>query len=365
MNKYEKRVARLEKNNQRYKEKIKRQREKRINAFRKYAKVPTDATQAQIDECCLRAISNMTFDQFHKIALSDEQYKNPEFLLAMYASNPQTARCFKSSNVDLQNNTNFMFEYLKHVMKLEMQHHSTEIEFWQKNELIQALASYETAIQNSGLFELLIKEYPKINMLEVIDECFSRKGVWGRWTKEALKENQKQFQSVVSGLSKEALISQAQLFGKKALRYIPSELDFWSDLASAGIKKDGFDSLDYLPIKDVLANKQLIIEAYEKDGIKKLAYYLTHSLSPQRTHYYMCHGEEHSYSHYDEEYEIVQKTLMNDPEFIAILENEENKMKVPSYIHKIAEGSKLLVHENPELVKQIVDEPGDTNSLSK
>lgn len=356
MDKYQKRVARLERSNQRYNEKLKRERAKRIAKFMKFAKVPANATQEQINECCLKAIQQMNQNQFHKIALSDAQYNNPEFLLSMYSVNPLTVRFYKPgwNNETLQNNVNFMFEYIKYVMKDEMSRHSDDKSYWEKLELTQTLSSYSTAIQNAGLFELLIKEYPNVNMLEVIDDCFSRRGIWGPWTKDALNQNQHLFESVIAGLSREALISQTQKFGKDTLRHLPKTLEFWPELATAGVAVDGFDSLEYLPIQYVLDNKHLILQSYEKDGAGELGSYLTRTLSPHRTHYYMCHGEPHDYSTYEEEYAVVQQALMNDPELIAILEKEEEKGKVPSYISKIAQGSKLLCEEHPDLVKGIV-----------
>ena len=360
MDKYEKRVARIERSNQRYNEKIKREREKRISKFMKFSKVPQGATQEQINECYLRAISNMNVNQFHKIALTDEQYNSSEFMLAMYNINPLTVRYYLPgwNNEEQQNNVNFMFEFIKHTMQLNMERHSEDLAYWQKVDLISTLSGYNTAIQNPGLFELLIKEYPDVNMIEVINDCFDRKGVWGKWTKEALKENQELFESVLKGLSKEALISQTQCFGKDILRRLPKELEFWPELVSVAVEKDGFDSLEYLPVEYVLDNKHLVLQAYKKDGIKELASYLTQTLSPHRTHYYMCHGEEHDYTTYEEAYAIVQKALMSDPIIVAILEKEERKQaeesKAPSYAQKIAEGSKLLCEENPDIVKNIL-----------
>ena len=358
MDKYEKRVARLERSNQRYNEKLRKERAKRIAKFRKFAKVPEGATQEKINECCLRAISTMKQNQFHIIALSDEQYNNPEFLLSMYSVNPITVNYYKPGwkNEELQNNVNFMFEFVRHTMDIEMARHSDDKAYWEKIELTQTLSPYGTAIQNAGLFELLIREYPDINMLEVIDDCFSRRGIWGPWTKTALNQNQNLFESVITGLSKEALVSQTQKFGKNTLRHLPNSLEFWPELAAAGVAVDGFDSLEYLPIKHVLDNKHLVLQSYEKDGASELASYLTRTISPHRTHYYMCHGEPHDYSTYEEEYAVVQQALMNDPELIAILEKEETKKKIPSYISKIAEGSKLLCDEHPDLVKGIVGE---------
>lgn len=334
MDKYERRVARLERSNQRYNEKLRRQRANRIAKFMKFAKVPAGATQEQIDACCLWTIQQMNQNQFHRIALSDEQYNNPEFLISMYNANPLTVRYYKPGweNKEQQNNVNFMFEFIKRTMKIEMDRHSDDRAYWEKIELVQTLAGYNTAIQNAGLFELLIKEYPNVNMLEVIDDCFSRRGIWLPWTKAALNENQQLFESVIAGLSRESLISQTQKFGKNTLRHLPSNLEFWPELAAAGVKVDGFDSLEYLPVKYVLDNKHLVLQSYEKDGAGELASYLTRTLSPHRTHYYMCHGEPHDYSTYEEEYAVVQKTLMSDPEFIAILEREEAKKKTRSGI---------------------------------
>ena len=121
------------------------------------------------------------------------------------------------------------------------------------------------------------------------------------------------------------MCDQVRKYTWRALNEIPNDIPNFNQVVSAGIETDGFRSLGKLDITQVLDNKDLIIQAYEKDGIQALAGYIQHTLSPMRTHYYMCHGEEHDYTEYDKRYEEVQKTLMSDTKIHYIFKKEEQK----------------------------------------
>lgn len=96
---------------------------------------------------------------------------------------------------------------------------------------------------------------------------------------------------------------------------------------STGVEPDGFRSLEQLDISQVLDNKDLIIKAYEQDGFRALKRYIQHTLSPVRTKYYICHGETHDYTVYDEKYAEVQKALMEDTTIYYIFKKEEQLAK--------------------------------------
>ena len=113
-------------------------------------------------------------------------------------------------------------------------------------------------------------------------------------------------------LSKEILTTQVKIFGLKVLKELPKELPYFAELVDICITKEGFEALKYLPVEQVLENKDLVIKAYSVDGVKALAYYIMRDLEPNRTHSYMCHGEDHWYEQYHEEYAIAQKGLLED-----------------------------------------------------
>ncbi|MBQ8430907.1 MAG: hypothetical protein IJX26_03075, partial [Clostridia bacterium] len=127
-------------------------------------------------------------------------------------------------------------------------------------------------------------------------------------------------------------------------------------ILESAIECDGFESLKYLNVDQVLSNKNLIIKACRGEGRAYLAEYIHKTLSPNRETSYMCHGELHEYSHYDERYEEVQKALLNDSEIQGYLYAPAKREE--SYVDKILKGAKLLVEENPEIVENI------TNSAS-
>ena len=112
---------------------------------------------------------------------------------------------------------------------------------------------------------------------------------------------------------------------RKMLKFFKTSKDI-SDINQT-VEVDGFRSLEQLDITQVLDNKDLIIKAYEKDGFRALKRYIQHTLSPRRTKYYMCHGEPHDYTVYDEKYAEVQKALMEDTEIHYIFKREEHLAK--------------------------------------
>lgn len=246
------------------------------------------------------------------IKLTDEQYADSDFMYSLYLANADTARRFKpiQSHYD---NIDFLIKWLK----ISYENRGAE-----SNKLKWILINHEGMLKNPKFVERLIREFPQENIIELlrdrlVDTSFVAKD----------EEREKTFVTIIMQLPKESVALQAWMHGRLVLRKLPKTYPYMAEAVSKGIETDGFCSLRYLDVTQIAQNIDLIVKAYNKDGIKELYRYLKSDLSPSRTGYYMCHGEPHDYSYYDERYEVVQKLVMKDPRIVKILnQHQQNSL---------------------------------------
>ena len=79
-----------------------------------------------------------------------------------------------------------------------------------------------------------------------------------------------------------------------------------------GIEKDGFDSLAYLPRDMIVENRDLIVLAAKVGGMEGLRKHFLSNLSPDKEHFYMCHGEPHISNYTDLKYWPIRDALNKD-----------------------------------------------------
>ena len=123
----------------------------------------------------------------------------------------------------------------------------------------------------------------------------------------------------------EVVFEQCRRNGREAIKYLSEDNKNLSKYISAGIEKDGFKSLEYLALEDLIDNKNLVIKAYAMEGFDELKKFIQQTLNPGQYVTYMCHGEPHSRYQYSEKREMVQEALLNDPEIKRILEKHNSK----------------------------------------
>lgn len=313
------------------KEKIKSEKfkQKMIARTRKKAKVPNNATYEEANEFILKYAFIMK-SGFEKLYLTDEQKNDPEFLLKLYNTN-LVFTCLQKpdkSNKELTSNVDFMIEYFK----LEMRKVLGQAHLYPKD--LERVLSYNiksfTALHSKQeFFEKLIEEYPNINLINVIMESVKHVSLMTIWYRESQEQQEKAYKELILSLPKELIIKQVENFGLDVLKQLPKELPYYAKLVDVCITKEGFKALKQLPVEQVLENKDLVIKAYSVDGVKALAYYIMRDLEPNRTISYMCHGDDHWYTEYNEEYAVAQKGLLED-ETIKTLFNISKKALQPT-----------------------------------
>ena len=312
---------------EKYRQQFERERQKRIAKFHRMARVQKNATEEQINAQIISYVAKMKKDCY-KVSLTTSQCNDAEFLMALYQANPEMLIFQKpsSDNVQLQNNLDFMLEFVKMAHAYNMKGYADGNEkYWYATKLRWLLQHYKTAMSNPAFIERLAKVYGEVNIIEVIEDALKSHCV--SIDKQRDKAESENIDRVISSLSTELLCDQARKFGRETIKYVPREVPHFNEIVSAGIEKDNFDSLTQLPAKQVADNIDLVIKAYELGGIAKLSEYVRFSLTPHRTRWYMCHGEPHDYDYYDRDFAVAQDAVMNDERIKQIIMSEKQKVE--------------------------------------
>jgi len=311
-----------------YEIRAQKDKERAIRWTLRKARVPKDATPEQVKAYLIHYVSRLK-KNFYKLKFTDEQLADPNFLLSLYKANINMVlhTIPNPENEELQSNVDFMIEYLKYKQTRETMMFTNKEGTWSQTNLEWATEKYDKAMANPEFILRLAEAFPNHQIIPLIKRSLMPYRWYGDDRKEKEAQDQARYKECLSGLPTEFLCDQVRKYTWRVLNEIPNDIPNFNQLVSAGIETDGFRSLGKLDITQVLDNKDLIIKAYEKDGIQELAKFIQHTLSPRRTHYYMCHGEEHDYTEFDKRYEEVQKALMDDPKIQYIFKKEEQVAK--------------------------------------
>ena len=346
--------AQYEKEMAREREKYQRRRQRDIRRTMRRAHVKPDASREEIDNAFLAHIMDRRTDlQEVALGLTDEQIRDSRFMLAMYRNRPDMLSYARPRTEELLGDVDFMRQYLsleydRRCPKDKNGKHQRKSYF----DLHLMLSGFGEQMKNPAFVEMLAEVFPEDNIIYTVKRCMPG------YTLFDDKKKEEDIQTLLASLSTDMLCEQARRFGKEAIRELPKTLPGHSDIVSAGIECDGFDSLALLDIKKVLENKDLIFKAYEHSSVKDLSFYLRNTVSPHRTQYYMCHGEPHDYNYYDSDYEVVQNALLGDFQIHMLFKKEaENNRtaKSPSRdkANTLAFWTQYLAKKNPEMAGEL------------
>lgn len=307
-----------------YELKDQKEKESEIKRTLRKARIPKDATPEQIKSCLINYVAKGKLD-YRKIRFSDELMADPDFLLSIYRANPNmTLHCKFYPKKELQDNVDFMIEYVKIRHTTEMQSiHMQDNSNWCQTKLEWIADDYTKAMANPEFITKLAKAFPEQKIIPLIKYCYVKIHAFTLFWKEKEKQDMARYKECLSSLPVEILCEDVRKHGWRVLTEVPNDIANFNKLVSAGIEKDGFGALGYLHITQVVDNKDLVVKAYEKEGIQKLIEYIKDSLSPNRTRYYYCNGEMHNCAQYDQKYEDVQKALIASPEIQEIFRKEK------------------------------------------
>ncbi|MBE7074544.1 MAG: hypothetical protein E7376_00975 [Clostridiales bacterium] len=241
-------------------------------------------------------------EELWQIYLLDEQKNDAAFMLKLLKSNDNMLDKYHhcdSFSEELKKNTDFMIEYIKLLHAKMLEKYPSGYYFMKYTLLYNILNNNKEVLKNIDLIIKLANEFPNENILEYVAEH--------NYTYSYVYEQK--FLNLT--LREEFVKQQVAKFGADALKYIPNNLENYLDYVSLAIEKSGFKALKYLPINQVLANKKLIVKAFNASGKNKeqLREFIEKTCSPYRERHYMCHCEPHYSSWYDEKYKEVQTKL--------------------------------------------------------
>lgn len=310
-----------------YEIKAQKQREIDIKRTLMKARVPKDATQEQVKTYLVHYVSRLKKD-FDKVILPDELLADPNFLLSLYRANINMVDYIipNPEIKELQNNVDFMIEYLKIKHTKETTETPNNKGYWTQTQLQWAIEKYDKAMSNPEFIVRLAETFPNYQIIPLIKSSLMPYR-WIGEREEKEPQDLARYKECLSKLPVKFLCDQVKIHTWRALSEIPNDIPNYNQLVSAGIETGGFRSLDKLDITQVIDNIDLVVKAYEKDGLQSLIRYIQYSLSPRRTRYYMCHGEEHDENIYDPRYEAVQEAIMKSPEIKAIFDKEKMVVK--------------------------------------
>lgn len=310
--------------------KFQRDKERSIKKFLRKAGVSKNDTPEQVKEKLIKYTAKAKIN-YTAFRYPDELLADPEFLLAIYKANSDTAIFYPPSfaNKELVTNADFMIEYVKLSFELKKNGLYANLykempNIWGENILDGILRKYDTIIFTPDFIDKLSKSFEDINIVPLVKLSFTKCYIIG--SREEIKQKEKQdlemFKKCLTEVNIDVLCNQARKFGCKCIREIPKDIPNFNKIVDAGIEEDGFASLRELDITQVLDNVNLVSLAYSIDGIHGLLTYIKKSLSPYRNYTYCCHGEIHDYVKYEQVYADVQNALLSHPDIKAIIEYE-------------------------------------------
>lgn len=320
-----------------------KQRRKKIAKFQKSLKLPKDYTSAQLDEAVInyaKAIAG-TDKHFYGAKLTDRQHNSSEFMLKLYDANPEITVFYQPTS-KLQQDLAHMVEYFIRYNDGWLETGADCYNVISKNcsttenRFAYLVAyRYDHLAKNFEFYDMFEKAFSSrcydINIIRAMYLTFDN---INRYMSDNL------FADYLKTLPKDFIINQARKFGVEVLDVLPSDVAADREIIKAAVECDGFESLNCLDVDVVLKNKDLVVEAYKKQGIKELAEFISESLSP--------YVKEGNHTVYYKSYADAQKQLIEDPEIAAILQVHKNEINVQfeqkgSYIIKPAESAAMAI----------------------
>ena len=320
--------------------KYQREIDRAIKWTLKKAGVKKNATPEQIKSCIFNYVSTGKPD-YWKMCFSEDMLKDKDFLLSIYRANPTVTlyNKFLPSPEVVIDDVDFMMEYVKISHKHRMKDHPLNelYEHWDESEIEIILHNYTRVMSNPVFVTRLAQEFPNIRLVPFVKRNICKVHYWDDKAKKEEREAQdyETYKAVLAKLPIEILCDQARKYGSATLNEIPNEIPNFNQIVSAGIEKDGFNSLRALDLTQILDNKDLIIKAYEKDGIRALHHYISRTLNPYRSCYYMEHDDQkHQTTTFDSRCAEVQDALRNDTQIHYIFKKEDqlNKLKEDQFV---------------------------------
>lgn len=254
------------------------------------------------------AIKHSSLD---KIILSDDELRDPDFLLSLYRTNILTTcyiePTYHTDNIDL------MLEYTRYRMIANEVTEFKGIKWYMQHYL------YNDLVKNIEFVEKLGKIYPTCNLIDLVHHILSV----GHEYDDA--QNKEEIARVIQSFPTDFLTREARRFGARAIEFIPPHTPYIQEIIRAGIDHDGFSSLELMDPQYIPDCIDLVVKAYNKDGIRKLSNFVYDHLNPKKTRVQQVDGKRVSESYIDETLKNAQRAILSHPEIRKIIEMESTR----------------------------------------
>lgn len=278
----------------------------------------TTYSREELDSAIINYARNSEgYDAIGAIKLTEEQLQDANFMAKLYATNnPSVIRYIKPSEA-LYSNHDLIIDYMKRYFQSDLDIVGPKLANFRNT-----MSMFKSILRQPEFVDRLVAEFPDKEIIRLV------KDIIVNWN---ITEEIKDFNSVMTGLSTETLVSQATTFGKDATRFIPQSRADYKEIIEASISNDGFDTLTLLKPEQLLRHKDLMLSAFEvanaslmasednqqakgKKLLKPETFFVSQN-SPMQDHSYMCHGDYHSYTSFSKPHLEFQYRIANDPEF--------------------------------------------------
>jgi hypothetical protein len=279
----------------------------------------TAYTTEQINDAIINYVTNNErLDVAYDIKLTDAQLNDANFMSRLYATNNASIIKYFKPVESLYSNHDHIIDYMKRYYQTDLTIMGPKLANFRNT-----MSLFRDELANTEFVERLIQEFPEHPIIHLTNDLLIR------WN---IDKERKQFNSIMSELSTEAVIAQASKFGKDATRYVPQKREDYKQIIEASIATDGFDTLTLLTPQQLLANKGLMLQAFDvanktlmesqrstkskglKQHMSPLTFFVGHN-APMQDRSYMCHGDSHSFSLFSKPHLEFQYRIANDPEF--------------------------------------------------
>jgi hypothetical protein len=307
--------------------------QKRHNAMLKKLGLKPNATYEEINDAMLLwAENHKDFRSAYEITLSDEQQHDAEFLTRLYDANPTYIHHHKP-HVDLHKNHEFIINCIRRIYEGRTEKvdnptffsHSVACVFPFKN---------TREFGNPEFINAMLRAFPEQPIIALV-QSYSYE--WS-FKPSVRTDNDNNFYETMKKVNGDLLAESARRFGRPLVGKIPADHEQYMDILSAGIEKDGFDTLSLLPVTSMYENKNLIRKSFEtyenmseedkKQKMSPLSFFTMHN-HPLQAHNYMCHGEPHSDTYFSKAHLEFTYKFANDSKFWKSVDcDEEYKSRI-------------------------------------
>lgn len=266
-------------------------------------------TREELDDAIIDYLNkNKDSVNGYSLIINDDQLQDANFMARLYQTDiPSVISRFKPDK-SLHSDHDLLIDYIRRYYNQDTKRYGLNLSSFKR-----LIEKFKDELQNPKFIDRLVKEFPDKPIIKIVNDIVIPYGT------SVENEN---FKKLANQVSTEAMISQANTFGKDATKYIPNTRDDYKKILESSIENDGFRSLTLASPQYLLENKDLMQKAFNKpkEEIPPSLYlnpvkFFVVCNSPMQEKNYICHDDFHSYNYFSKAHLIFQYIIANDNDF--------------------------------------------------